>query len=223
MTRTTPSIRYTGSACHTLTVPWWLTREVHEAIPATKKMSVSLKCASMASTLSTTCAAAGEKAYLPRRPMSSPKVTTASTPDTPNTSSASEKQPYTAMMSTATSTRKSFSTNASHETTTSKMATPTAAPPRARRMKKVAPLLKVCGSPPPCAALCSTLCRKMPKSTIALPSFNRDSPSITSASFSGAPMECSVATTATGSVAHTIEPNVSATFQSHSPPSASEP
>lgn len=63
----------------------------------------------------------------------------------------------------------------------------------------------------------------MAKTTIAEPLLSSDSPSMMSESRSGAPMARSVDTTATGSVAHTIAPNVSATFQSHRPPCSAGP
>lgn len=90
---------------------------VHAATPPTKKMSVSDTKESMGRTAVAAEAACGLNVYWPRRPIRRPIVTTVRMPETPAPSSASAKQPYTATMSTATSTRTSFSTKVSQPTT----------------------------------------------------------------------------------------------------------
>lgn len=123
--------------------------------------------------------------------------------------------------STPSSTRQSFSMNKSQVDTTVNASAPNAKPPAASWKKTAVPEASVCTATP--CALERTFSIKIRYMTIAEPSLSSASPSITSASFSGAPSECSAATTATGSVAVTIEPRQSAMSQSHSPPSASVP
>jgi hypothetical protein len=109
----------------------------------------------------------------------------------------------------------------SHVETTVNARPPNAQPPSASWKKMAVPEARVCTGMP--AALERTFSMKIRYITIAEPSFRSASPSMTSASFSGAPSEFRAATTATGSVAVTIEPRQRAMSQSQSPCSASDP